>query len=129
MSEQNQPPGDSEGNSSEVSQILGKRKRKQTGLWWLSCPQSTEETDNHQHTLKKSSKAETSPVKANKKVLKKRNDNEPVHTNTATEKRRRQKKKTRGDMLDKMKTTEQEQQDTSEEQLRDNSLNLGMVTY
>ncbi|XP_028289400.1 protein IWS1 homolog isoform X3 [Parambassis ranga] len=132
MSEQNQPPGDSEENSSEVSQIHGKRKRKQTGLWWLSCPQSTEETDNHQPTLKKSKEnnkkpntAETSPIKAKGKVFKKRNHNEPVHTNKATEKRRRQNKKTRGDMLDKMKTTEQEQQDTpDQEQLRDNCLNL-----
>ncbi|KAG7224909.1 hypothetical protein INR49_014825 [Caranx melampygus] len=64
--------GASEGSSSEEGQSLGKRKRKQTGQWWLSS-QGKEETKatNNPPTVKKSKQhrkepraAEPSPVKA-----------------------------------------------------------------
>ncbi|XP_056221085.1 protein piccolo [Seriola aureovittata] len=98
----------SEGSLSEESQILGKRKRKQTGQWWLSGTQSAEETKatDNQPTLKKSkqhnkepSATEPSPVKAKKdRPLKKRNQKQPApsssqSTTLARERKPKQNKK------------------------------------
>lgn len=104
---QNKLPVVSEGSSSEDSQMLGKRKRRQTGQWWLSCPQSTEETKvtDHQPTLKKSkpnnkepSAAGPSPAKTKKeRVLKRRNQTHKApssiqNTNKTKEKKTKRNK-------------------------------------
>ncbi|XP_058498638.1 serine/arginine repetitive matrix protein 2 isoform X2 [Solea solea] len=77
----------SEGSFSEEGQILCKRKRKPVGQWWLSCPQSTEETEvkDDQPTLKKSkqhnkepSSPGPSPAKAKKDNTKKRTLKQPT---------------------------------------------------
>ncbi|XP_071341242.1 neurofilament heavy polypeptide [Trachinotus anak] len=111
----------SEGSLSEESQILGKRKRKPTGQWWLSS-QSTEKTNvtDNQPTLKKSKKrnkepraAEPSPVKAKKdRVLKKGNQKQPAPSssqstiNSKEKKAKRNKNRpARGDK--KMKATDE----------------------
>lgn len=120
---QNKLPVVSEGSSSEDSQMLGKRKRRQTGQWWLSCPQSTEETKvtDHQPTLKKSkpnnkepSAAGPSPAKTKKeRVLKRRNQTHKApssiqNTNKTKEKKtkRNKNRNTREDTPDKKKVTD-----------------------
>lgn len=119
----NRLPVVSEGNSSEDSQFLGKRKRRQTGKWWVSSPHSPEEakvTDN-QPTLKRSKQNNTqpsaavpSPVQTKKnKVLKRRNKTQPEpsssrNTHKAKEKKtkRNNNKNTRGDTPHEMKATD-----------------------
>lgn len=115
---------ESERSSSEDCQFLGKRKRRQTGHWWLSNPQSKEETEviNNQATLKKSkrnnkepSTAVPSPVKAKKgRVLKRKTQTQPASSssqnrNKAKEKKNKQNKNrnTIGDTPEKMKATDE----------------------
>ncbi len=114
----NKLPAVSGGSSSEDSQFLGKRKRRQTGQWWLSTEEA-KVTDN-QPTLKRSkqnnrepSAAAPSPKKKKNKVLKRRNQTQPEplpsrNTNTAKEKRtkRNRNRSTRGDTPDEMKATD-----------------------
>ncbi|XP_051267354.1 nucleolar protein dao-5 isoform X2 [Dicentrarchus labrax] len=114
----------SEESSSDNSQIVGKRKRRQTGNWWLSCQQSTEETKvtDNQPTVKKSkqnnkepSAAAPSPVKTKKdRVLKQKSQSQPAspssqNTNKGKEKktRRNRNRNTRGDTPEKMKASEE----------------------
>ena len=121
---QNKLPVVSEESSSEDSPTLGKRKRRPPGQWWLSCSENTEETKvtDNRPTLKKAKQSKKelpttgpSPVKSKKdRVLKKRNQAEPVassskNTNKAKEKKTKQNKKRiteRGEMADKMKASE-----------------------
>uniref|UniRef100_A0A8C9YXJ1 Mif2/CENP-C cupin domain-containing protein n=1 Tax=Sander lucioperca TaxID=283035 RepID=A0A8C9YXJ1_SANLU len=145
----NKLPLVSEGSSSE-DQILGKRKRRQPGQWWLDnlITKETKVTDN-QPTLKKlkqysqePSATVPSPVKAKKnRVLKKRNQTQlapsPSHnTNKAKEKKTKQNKnrKTRGDTADKVFHTnkaeqfeEQEQQEVADQDLDDQSSPLDLT--
>ncbi|XP_044031705.1 uncharacterized protein si:ch211-161h7.4 isoform X2 [Siniperca chuatsi] len=113
-----------EGSLSEDSQILGKRKRRQTGQWWLSRPQSTEETKvtDNQPTLKKSKQNNKKPstavpssvkTKKDRVLLKRRNQTQTAlsssqNTNKAKEKKTKQNKNrnTRGDTSDKIKATD-----------------------
>lgn len=124
QAKQNNHPVVSEGSSSEDCQVLGKRKRKLTGAWWLSCPQSAEETDSNQQPKQKQSKrkpkepsaAVCSPTKAKKeKVSKKTNQKKlqvsPDQQTSEAERRetkRRNKGNKRGDALDKVKATNEE---------------------
>ncbi|XP_023122063.2 uncharacterized protein si:ch211-161h7.4 isoform X1 [Amphiprion ocellaris] len=134
-SKQTKQPVVSTESSSEDSQVLGKRKRRQMGQWWLSCPQTTDETENQQPTLKKTKQNKKepnsvvpSPVKV-KKVYKKRNQKEPAplsspNMNKAKEKKTKQNKKrnARVDKPDKktraevLSTTEAEQTEEQEQQ-------------
>lgn len=130
----------SKGTSSEDCQVLGKRKRKSTGEWWLSCPQSTEEADNSQQATQKKSKqkpkdsseAVPSPAKAKKdKASKKRNQKQlKVLPSQETSKFKKRKTKQsekgnkQGEKLDKMKaidkelvTAEPEQQEVPDQEL------------
>ncbi|KAM9333335.1 uncharacterized protein KZ484_018354 isoform 2-T3 [Pholidichthys leucotaenia] len=61
---QNNRPVISEEGSSEDNQVLGKRKRKQTGQWWLSNPQTTDNMADHQSTIKKPNPKRTKPSAA-----------------------------------------------------------------
>uniref|UniRef100_A0A3Q1FGV1 Uncharacterized LOC110961908 n=2 Tax=Acanthochromis polyacanthus TaxID=80966 RepID=A0A3Q1FGV1_9TELE len=91
-------------SSSEDSPVFGKRRRRQTGQWWLNCDHATDETENQQPTPKKTkqnkkepSSAVASPVKV-KKVYKKRNQKESVpssspNTNKAKGKKTKRNKK------------------------------------
>ncbi|XP_068438358.1 neurofilament heavy polypeptide [Clinocottus analis] len=107
----NKIPVVSEGTSSEDGQILGKRKRKSPGQWWLDNEDSEETkfTDN-QRTLKKSkqpkpepSVAVQSPVKTKKeRASKKRNQTPPApssspNTNKAKGKKTKRNKNPKGD--------------------------------
>ncbi|CAB1440319.1 unnamed protein product [Pleuronectes platessa] len=100
----NKVPAVTASSSSEESPILGKRKRKPIGQWWMSSTESTEETkvpDNHlthkrskQHSNEPSA-AEASSVKTKKvKVLKKINQKRPV-TSTSQSTTKGKVKKTR----------------------------------
>ncbi|XP_034416256.1 uncharacterized protein si:ch211-161h7.4 [Cyclopterus lumpus] len=104
----NKIPVVSEGSSSEDCQILGKRKRRHPGQWWLDqqISEETKFTDN-QLTVKKSkqpnqepSAAVQSPVKTKKdRALKKRNQTPPApsssrNTNKAKGKKSKQNKNT-----------------------------------
>lgn len=99
-------PGASEGSSPEEGQPLGRRKRKQTGQWWLSCERKEEtETTNNPATVKKSRQHSTepraarpspvkakedghqSPIPAKDKKLK-RNKNRPARGGTSEKKRK-----------------------------------------
>lgn len=119
----NRLPVVSAGSLSEDSEVIGKRKRKQPGEWWLSCPESIEETKvtDNQPTIKKpkqnnkeSRAGLPSPVKVKKdRVLKRRNQKQPApasseHTNTAEEKttKRNINRIRRGETPDKRKTTD-----------------------
>ncbi|XP_039983520.1 ankyrin repeat domain-containing protein 11 isoform X2 [Xiphias gladius] len=131
---QNKLPVEFERSSPEESQILGKQRRKQTGQWWLSSPQITEVikvTDNQpmlkkfkQHN-KEPSAAEPSPVKAKKdRVLKKRNQKQPVPSSSQSTIKAKEKKtrwnKNRpatGDTADKMKATDEVFNTTEAEQI------------
>ncbi|XP_032359544.1 uncharacterized protein si:ch211-161h7.4 isoform X2 [Etheostoma spectabile] len=139
----------SEGSSSD-DQILGKRKRRQPGHWWLdNCiKEETKVTDN-QPTLKKlkqysqePSATVPSPVKAKKNtVLKKRNRTPPApspshNTNKAKVKKTKQNKnrKTRGDTADKVFHTnkaeqfeEQAQPEVADQDLDDQSSPLDLT--
>lgn len=94
-------------SSSDDGQLLGKRKRNPPGQWWLSCPESTEETKitDNQPVLKKSKQnrkelsAEVSPpVKAkNEGLLKQRHHN--------TNKKKNKHRTTRENNPDKVKAT------------------------
>ncbi|XP_078136850.1 uncharacterized protein LOC144537203 [Sander vitreus] len=145
----NKLPVVSEGSSSD-DQILGKRKRRQPGQWWLDnlFTKETKVMDN-QPTLKKlkqysqePSATVPSPVKAKKnRVLKKRNPTQPApspshNTNKAKEKKTKQNKnrKTRGDTADKVFHTnkaeqfeEQEQQEVADQDLDDQSSPLDLT--
>lgn len=95
----------SEEGSSEDDEIIGKRKRRQPGQWWLNSSDRTEETKatESQPTLKKSKQtnrepsiAVASPVKKNK-VSTKGNQTQPVSsssrsTSKAQDKRTKQNK-------------------------------------
>ncbi|XP_035511537.1 nucleolar protein dao-5 isoform X2 [Morone saxatilis] len=123
--EQSKLPIVSEESSSDNSQILGKRKRRPTGNWWLSCRQSAEETkvtDNlptvkksKQNNKEPSAAAAAPPVKTKKdRVLKQKNQTPPAssssqNTNKGKEKktRRNRNRNTRGDKPDKMKASEE----------------------
>uniref|UniRef100_A0A3Q3CUQ4 Titin-like n=1 Tax=Haplochromis burtoni TaxID=8153 RepID=A0A3Q3CUQ4_HAPBU len=121
---QNNQPVVSKGTSSEDCQVLGKRKRKSTGEWWLSCPQSTEEADNSQQATQKKSKqkpkdsseAVPSPAKAKKdKASKKRNQKQlKVLPNQETSEFKKRKTKQsekgnkQGEKLDKMKAIDKD---------------------
>lgn len=132
------PAGPGEGSSGE-SEDLGKRKRKQTGQWWLSCPQSTEETQSWQPTPKKSKQpskdskaAVISPVKTKKGNINKRKTTQksPVklsseHTGKERKSKQTKKKPTREATPDRMKAAdeipntsaaEQEQQEIPDQQ-------------
>lgn len=114
----------SKGTSSEDCQVLGKRKRKSTGEWWLSCPQSTEEADNSQQATQKKSKqkpkdsseAVPSPAKAKKdKASKKRNQKRLKvlpSQETSEFKKRKTKQSEKGnkqrEKLDKMKAIDKD---------------------
>ncbi|XP_067342729.1 titin homolog isoform X2 [Channa argus] len=121
---QNKLPVVTEESSSEDSQVLGKRKRKQPGQWWLSHPETTEQTEgtNNQLTLKKSKQNNKKPSaavpssiqvkKAN--ISKRRNPKQPVpsssqNTNTTERKNTKMTKTTiiKGETLDKKKTTDE----------------------
>ncbi|XP_034998814.2 muscle M-line assembly protein unc-89 [Hippoglossus stenolepis] len=130
----NKLPAVTETSSSEESPILGKRKRKPIGQWWMSGPESTEETkvpDNHlthkrskQHS-KEPSAAEASPVKTKKvKVLKKINQKRPVtlisqNTTKGKAKKTRQNKNrpAGGDAPNKMRATDEVLNTTDTEQI------------
>ncbi|XP_040921200.1 enolase-phosphatase E1 isoform X2 [Toxotes jaculatrix] len=129
---QNKLATESEGSLCEERQILGKRKRKQTGQWWLNCPQSTEETKvtDNQPTLKKSKQhskepsATESSAKAKKdRILKKRNQKRPAelssqNTINATENKAKRNKNrpAKEDTPDKMKATDEVFNTTETEQ-------------
>lgn len=115
----------SEDSSSGNDQIIGKRKRRPPGQWWLNSMQGTEDvkvTDT-QPTLKKSKQnnkqtpaPEPSPVKTKKdRGLKRRNQPQPLPlssqtTNAAKEKRTKQNKNIseRGNIPGKLKTLHKE---------------------
>ncbi|XP_030612588.1 uncharacterized protein LOC115799515 isoform X4 [Archocentrus centrarchus] len=118
---QNNRPVVSEGSSSEDCQVLGKRKRKPTGAWWLSCPGSTEETHNDQQSTQKKSKQKpeepsagvSSPAKAKKeKVSKKRNQKRlevlPGQQTSKAGKRKTKQSKKGNKRGDTMKETNEE---------------------
>ncbi|XP_062235839.1 uncharacterized protein si:ch211-161h7.4 [Platichthys flesus] len=109
---------------SEESPILGKRKRKPIGQWWMSSTESTEETKVPDNNLtdkrskqpgKEPSAAEASPVKTKKvKVLKKTNQKRPVtSTNQSTTKgkvkktRQNKNRPAGGDAPNKMGATDE----------------------
>lgn len=132
---QDKLPNLSAGSSSEESDIFGKRKRKQPGQWWLTCPPSTEETkvtDKHP-TLKKSKQNNKdlragvpSPVKAKKdRVLKRRHQKQPVpvsseNTNTVEVKKTKRKNRiAREETPDKRKTTDEVFKAMEMEQIED----------
>ncbi|XP_029004980.1 neurofilament heavy polypeptide [Betta splendens] len=130
--EQIAPPAGSTGSSSEDSEFFGKRKRKQPGQWWISCPQNAEETKvtDNQPTTKKSKPNKRqptaelpSPIKPKKdKDLKKINQKLSVpvaskHTNTAADKKKKLNVKRRVETPDKRKTTDVEQIDVKDQQL------------
>ncbi|XP_076577482.1 uncharacterized protein LOC143314387 isoform X2 [Chaetodon auriga] len=119
---QNRLPLVSEETSSEDSQILGKRKRRQPGEWWLSCSQSTEETkvtDSRQtpkkskQNDKKAAAAAPPPAKTKKdRVLKRRTQTRPApstsqSTNKEKKTKRHKNRKSRGDVPDEMKASEE----------------------
>ncbi|XP_019943435.2 nucleolar protein dao-5 isoform X1 [Paralichthys olivaceus] len=130
----NKRPVVTESSSSEESQSLGKRKRKPIGQWWMSCPQSTEETKvtylthkrSKQHS-KEPSAAEASPGKTKKdKVLKKRNQKRPVtsfrqSTAKGKEKKTRQNKNRAagGEAPNKMRATDEVLNTTDTEQIEE----------
>lgn len=103
---------------SDNSHLLGKRKRRQTGQWWMSCPESTEDakTPDNQPTLKRSkqnSAAAPSQTKKNK-VLKRRSQTQPQLSpshNTTKVKTKKAKqtenRNTRGDKQNKRKVTDE----------------------
>nr|XP_029135513.1 microtubule-associated protein futsch-like isoform X2 [Labrus bergylta] len=102
--EQKQTPPVSDGTPPEDDHIIGKRKRKQPGLWWLSSPEETEAAD-HWPTVKKQSKqnnkepitATRSPVKAKKeKALKKRIQAECATSSCQDKNKVKEKKNRRG---------------------------------
>lgn len=109
-------------SSSEDSDVIGKRKRKQPGQWWLSNHQSTEEikVTDKQPTLKKSKQNNKdpragvpSPIKEKKdRVLKRRHQKQPVpasseNTHTVEVKKTKRKNRiARGETPDKRKTDE-----------------------
>ncbi|XP_041824458.1 uncharacterized protein si:ch211-161h7.4 isoform X2 [Melanotaenia boesemani] len=114
-------PAGSEGRLSEEVEVLGKRKRKPTGQWWLSCPQSTEETESWKPNFKKSKQhikesaaAGHSPVKAKKDtVYKKKANQEPPerlsskHTDKEKKLKRSKKKNTREETPDRMEAADE----------------------
>ncbi|XP_008295691.1 neurofilament heavy polypeptide isoform X2 [Stegastes partitus] len=130
---QHKQPVVSAESSSEDSQVLGKRKRRQTGQWWLNNPQTTEEAENQQPVLKKTkqsnkepSRVVASPAKG-KRVYKKRSLKQPAllsspNTTKAKEKKVKQSKKrnAKGHNVDK-KTTEEvfEAEQTEEQEQRE----------
>ncbi|XP_070842572.1 nucleolar and coiled-body phosphoprotein 1 isoform X2 [Chaetodon trifascialis] len=119
---QNRLPVVSEETSSEDSQILGKRKRRQPGEWWLSCSQSTEETKvtDSRPTPKKSKQndkeadaAAPPPAKTRKdRVLKRRTQTRPApstsqSTNKEKKTKRHKSRNARGDVPDEIKASEE----------------------
>ncbi|GAA6214990.1 microtubule-associated protein 1B-like [Lates japonicus] len=135
--EQNRLPVVSQGSSSEEGQVLGKRKRKQTGQWWLCTPPCTEETviSDNQPTLKKSKQhkkepraAEPSPVKAEKdRVLKKsyQKQSAPLSSHNTVKAKKEKKTKqyknrpAREDMPGRMKATDEVFHFTEAEQVEE----------
>lgn len=125
----------STGSSSEESNFLGRRKRKQPGHWWLSCPQITEETKvtDKQPTPKKSKQNNKdptagvlSPVKAKKdRVLKRRHQKQLVTAsseNTNTEKKTKRKNKSaREETPDGRKPTDEVFKTMEIEQIEDHN--------
>ncbi|KAM9713322.1 uncharacterized protein ACNS7B_023551 isoform 2-T2 [Menidia menidia] len=114
----NKQPGASSGSVSEDAGLLGKRKRRKTGQWWLNSPQDTEETESQQPTIKRSKQknkepnpAGRSPAKArNEKVNKKISQKQPAkipskHSEKSKQKKTKQNKKRngKGDEADKIK--------------------------
>lgn len=106
---QNKQSAVSTERSSVDDQVRDKRKRKQTGQWWLSCPKSTEETKvpDNQPVLKRSKQnskglgAEVSPpVKSKNEVLLKQR-----HHNTNKKRNKINKHGTTEDNPNKMKAT------------------------
>lgn len=92
-------------SSSEDAQLVGRRKKKQPGDWWVSCPQSPEKTENPQ-PLKKPKQNSKEPgttvpstLKNKKgKVYTRRNAKETTksssdHTSEAKESIRKQTKR------------------------------------
>ncbi|XP_041670688.1 inner centromere protein [Cheilinus undulatus] len=119
--EQNQQPLLSDGTPPEADQVLGKRKRKQTGQWWMNNTEHTQTTDNQptdKKQLKKNKErvaASRSPVKAKKeKVSKKKSQTETKpsfhqETNKVQEKKAKQSKRRNkgGETPDRKKTTDE----------------------
>uniref|UniRef100_UPI0037E78691 nucleolar protein dao-5 n=1 Tax=Semicossyphus pulcher TaxID=241346 RepID=UPI0037E78691 len=117
----------SERSSAEGDQILGKRKRKQTGEWWLPATTVT----YNQPTVKKSKQikepiaATPSPVKAKKdKVVKKKHQTEraPSYSQDANKEKKTKQRKNRnkrGDTPDRMKATEEVCEQTEEQEQQD----------
>ncbi|KAM4533965.1 uncharacterized protein PAE49_022287 [Odontesthes bonariensis] len=129
------------GSSSEDAEVHGKRRRKQTGHWWLSSPQGTEESGSQQATLKRSKQksvepntAVLSPVKAkNERVNRKINQKHPAQLSSEQTKKSKErttkqtkKRKAKGDVPDKIKAAdeifspdvaEQEQQEICDQDL------------
>ncbi|KAF7669281.1 hypothetical protein LDENG_00203230 [Lucifuga dentata] len=106
----------------DTEDVLRKRKRRQPGQWWLSCPttEETKVTDN-QPILKKSKQNQkkprtvaTSPVKAkNDRVLKKNlKRSTPSPSQTAKHKAKEKKKQTK-------KATDNVSNEIVEEQIQD----------
>ncbi|KAM3593213.1 uncharacterized protein V6R79_007819 [Siganus canaliculatus] len=102
---QTEVTGPSEEASAEDSLILGKRKRKPTGQWWLSCPVDTEsaKVTDKQPRLKKSKKndkepsaaATSSPAKTKKqKVMKTGAEMQPSPSSRKITKEKSSKEKT-----------------------------------
>lgn len=114
---QSRLPVVSEETSSEDSQILGKRKRRQPGEWWLSCSQSTEETKvtDSRPTPKKSKQNDKAPPPAKTKkdrVLKRRTQTRPSpstsqSTNKEKKTKRHKHRNVRGDVPDETKASEE----------------------
>ncbi|XP_029979442.1 altered inheritance of mitochondria protein 21 isoform X2 [Sphaeramia orbicularis] len=154
ISNENKLSNTEEGSSSENCQIPNKRKRKQTGQWWLSCPQNTEEmpvSDNQQPTVKKtkqinkeSTAAVASPVKSLPGGgLKKSKQRQSVATSSQKQRqktnegkaRRIKTKPRRAGSPDKKKATHKESNEDSAEPIQeqepeapDEELNGGQST-
>lgn len=127
----------SEEASAEDSLISGKRRRKPTGQWWLSCPVDTEraEVTDKQPRPKKSKKndkertaAAPSPAKTKEEKVVKTSAEMQLSpssrkiTKTSTEKKTKQakSKKTKKDAADRLKASvfeEQKQQEALDQDL------------
>ncbi|XP_047424762.1 transcriptional regulator ATRX isoform X2 [Mugil cephalus] len=115
-----------DGCSSDAPQV-GKRRRKPTGQWWLSFPQSSNESNNLQLTPKKSKQNNeeadvASPAKAKKANVLKESQKRRPHTGKGKKTKQNKKRNARGDAADEIfNTAEAEHKDKELDQDQEQS--------
>ncbi|XP_047424764.1 transcriptional regulator ATRX isoform X4 [Mugil cephalus] len=115
-----------DGCSSDAPQV-GKRRRKSTGQWWLSFPQSSNESNNLHLTPKKSKQNNeeadvTSPVKAKKANVLKESQKRRPHTGKGKKTKQDKKRNARGNAADEIfNTAEAEHNDKELDQDQEQS--------